>query len=83
MFLFAMWYWLLLLALSSSVVADLLSKIETAFANAVDCTSGQALLRPLQQLAHLGDSKFVDILVKVCQDFKVSCFVIPLCHHQD
>lgn len=72
---------LTLFALSTSVSADLLSDVETAFENAVDCASCHALLIPLQTLAHLGNDAFVDTIVTVCKTFQVSIHLLgpPSC----
>ncbi|KII87716.1 hypothetical protein PLICRDRAFT_176496 [Plicaturopsis crispa FD-325 SS-3] len=53
------------------VAGSLLSDIESALENAIDCASCHALLLPLQALAHLGNDPFVGTVVAVCQTFEL------------
>ncbi|EIN09661.1 sphingomyelin phosphodiesterase [Punctularia strigosozonata HHB-11173 SS5] len=64
-------YLALAVLIASHVAADLLSDIETALENAVDCASGHVLMVPLQALAALGNDAFVDTIVAICQDFNL------------
>jgi sphingomyelin phosphodiesterase len=62
----------LLAPVSFTVVGSPLDEILTALGNAVDCGSCHALLVPLQVLALLGDSAFVDTIITLCHKLKVS-----------
>ena len=62
-------FFLLVLASGATSILD---KILAAFEGAVDCGSCHALLVPLQALAFLGDSAFVDTFVALCRTLKVS-----------
>lgn len=46
---------------------DLLDDILTALEDAVDCASCDALLVPIQALAHLGNDAFVDVFTDLCE----------------
>lgn len=61
----------LFLVLSSLTEASLVDEIIKAIEDAVDCTTCHALLIPLQVLAHLGDTAFVDTVTTICQTLKV------------
>ena len=68
--------WLFFALIPSSCTArGLLVETLTAFENAVDCESCHALLVPLQALAVLGNSAFVDTIVALCETLKVSIAV--------
>ncbi|KZP28597.1 sphingomyelin phosphodiesterase [Athelia psychrophila] len=60
----------LFLVLSSLTEASLIDEIIKAIEDAVDCTTCHALLIPLQVLAHLGDTAFVDTVTTICQTLK-------------
>ncbi|KAF7986343.1 hypothetical protein HWV62_35336 [Athelia sp. TMB] len=69
-------FWALLvpiLALSTPalVSASLVSEIIQALEGAIDCTGCHLLMVPLQLLAKLGDTIFVDTIVAVCQTLKL------------
>ncbi|KAF8524305.1 sphingomyelin phosphodiesterase [Hysterangium stoloniferum] len=57
--------------MSNDSLADLLDDILAALKNAVDCTSCQALLVPLQTLAHLGNDPFVQTFTEICEALKL------------
>lgn len=66
-------FWALFaLALSSLTTASLVGDILQALEDAVDCGTCHALLVPLQVLANLGNTAFVDMIVAVCQTLKVN-----------
>lgn len=62
------------LTLATVSRGDLLDTILEALENAVDCASCQALLVPVQLLAHLGDSAFGTTFTEVCKALHVGNF---------
>lgn len=49
------------------VRADLLDDILIALEQAVECAACDALLVPIQALAHLGNDDFVDVFASLCK----------------
>ncbi|KZV71061.1 sphingomyelin phosphodiesterase [Peniophora sp. CONT] len=55
------------LGLLGAARADLLDDILTALEQAVECAACDALLIPIQTLAHIGNDAFVDVFASLCK----------------
>lgn len=64
---------LVLLGLANAARADLLDDILSALESAVDCAGCNALLVPIQALAHLGNDAFVATFTSLCELVGVRC----------